>query len=120
MIMIQPDSDTEVELVIRSLEDPMSVGGGSDNLPADVSLLNTYPNPFNSTLTVSISLTESMQVKTELYDVTGQMLQTVYEGQMSTGVHNFTVNCDDLNSGIYLVKLHTPMGVVVNKVSLMK
>ena len=63
-----------------------------------------YPNPFNATLTIPFTLTESMNVSIELYSITGQKMMTVVNREFGVGSYNYTVQVNDLASGIYFVR----------------
>ncbi|MCD6233890.1 MAG: T9SS type A sorting domain-containing protein, partial [Candidatus Marinimicrobia bacterium] len=70
-----------------------------------------YPNPFNATLTVPFTLTESMNVSIELfgvsmnfYSILGQKMMTVVNREFGAGSYNYTVQANDLASGIYFVR----------------
>jgi hypothetical protein len=64
-----------------------------------------YPNPFNATLTIPFTLTEGMNVSIELYSITGQKMMTVVNREFGAGSYNYTVQTDDLASGIYFVRI---------------
>jgi hypothetical protein len=63
-----------------------------------------YPNPFNATLTIPFTLTESMNVSIDLYSITGQKMMTVVNREFGAGSYNYTVQTHDLASGMYVVR----------------
>jgi len=79
-----------------------------------------YPNPFNATLTVPFTLTEPMAVSIELYSLTGQRMMTVVNREFGTGSYNYTVQADDLASGIYLIKTSFGKKTHMQKAALLK
>jgi hypothetical protein len=62
-----------------------------------------YPNPFNASFTVPFSLNEQMSVKIALYNIAGQQLVNILEGELSAGEYAYPVNADVLSSGVYFV-----------------
>ena len=63
-----------------------------------------YPNPFNAPFTLPLTLTEPMHVMVELYSLTGQSVMRVVNRELGVGSYAYTVNADDLSSGMYLVR----------------
>jgi hypothetical protein len=45
-----------------------------------------------------------MNVSIELYSITGQKMMTVVNREFGAGSYNYTVQTDDLASGIYFVR----------------
>jgi|GEM_PF-3338468 len=88
---------------------------------ADGYILNpVYPNPFNATLTVPFSISEPMTVSIEIYSITGQRMMTVVNREFGTGSYNYTVQADDLASGIYLIKTSFGKKTHMQKAALLK
>ena len=76
--------------------------------------MNIVPNPAAGQANISIGLTEETSVSILVYDITGQLVATLYNGALSAGDHNIAFNTDSIVSGVYLVK------VTDGKSSLMK
>jgi len=80
-------------------------------LVQDASLLyQAYPNPFSSSTTISFNLPAGGQVSLKVYNVLGQVVKTVYDGQKPAGIHKITWNGNDesgqrVSNGIYLYRL---------------
>lgn len=75
-------------------------------VPNDFHLLGPYPNPFNPTTAVELSVAVDQQVSVTLHDVLGKEIKTLYTGVMSA--HNavsIRIDADDLPSGTYLVRV---------------
>lgn len=58
----------------------------------------------------------------ELYvlDVTGSRRLTVQEGTFESGVHSFDISKEDLPSGVYFVRFHSPGISLIRKTTLIK
>jgi len=52
----------------------------------------------------------------ELYDITGQQLQTLLDGYVSAGSQNVNLNRAHLNAGIYFIKFSFNDEVMMRKV----
>ncbi len=84
--------------------DIQSVDDGPVLTPATGDLvLNTYPNPFNTMGTVSLTLPEAEQVRVTVHNTLGQTVMTLADGNFSAGTHEFVLNGSTLASGTYFV-----------------
>jgi hypothetical protein len=79
-----------------------------------------YPNPFNAQFTLPFTLSKSMNITVELYSLTGKNLMTVVNREHRAGSHTYTVNTDDLSSGMYLVRTAFNDHPYMQKVVLLK
>ena len=66
---------------------------------------NTYPNPFNPTFTIPLQLNENAFVNIQLVNILGQKVLQIENSQMAVGNNDLQVNCENLNSGVYFVKV---------------
>ncbi len=82
--------------------------------------LSAYPNPFNSSTTLSFDLAVSGRVEMVLYDVTGRRIQTLVDRPFTSGSHTLTVRGEGLGSGIYFVRLHAGRQSATCKVMVLK
>ena len=76
-------------------------------LPTSFSLGN-YPNPFNPSTTIRFQLPQGEHVSLIVYDLTGRQVRVLHEGTLSSGLHEFRFDADQLPSGTYLYRLITP------------
>ena len=63
------------------------------------------PNPFTSTLSVSYSLPETMQISLSVYDLSGRLIDELENGIMPEGEYAPTWEPGELPSGCYIVML---------------
>ncbi len=64
-----------------------------------------YPNPFQFSTTVPVTLTAPAYVEMKLYDLLGREVDTLITGQLAEGEHRAAVDADKLVAGIYIIKL---------------
>ena len=98
-----------------------------DNLYPEVteSNLHNYPNPFNPVTTISYSINETGNVIIEVYNLKGQLVETLVNEVKETGDHSIRWNGSDsskkpVSSGIYLYKMKTENHSSIKKMILMK
>jgi hypothetical protein len=76
-----------------------------ENLPFSFELKPNYPNPFNSTTTITYGLSAPCLTRLVLYDLSGREVITLFEGYKQAGFHSANLNAGDLSSGLYFVRL---------------
>lgn len=72
---------------------------------SDYKLLQNCPNPFNPITTISYALPHAAQVELNVYNLNGQLVQSLENGKMGKGVHKAEFNGADLTSGMYICNL---------------
>lgn len=65
-------------------------------------LLESYPNPTNSTSILSFTLPKSRLTELNLYNINGEKVKTIYKGYLSQGQHSFPLVLNNLSSGTYI------------------
>ena len=74
-------------------------------LPNDFKLYQNYPNPFNPATNISFYLSQTSIVKLEVFNVLGESVETIVNGELSSGFHTVKFSGSNLASGIYLILL---------------
>lgn len=77
-------------------------------VPTEFALENAYPNPFNPTTTFAVTLPEAADLKVNVYNVTGQLVATVANGNYTSGRHTMTFDASNLASGLYFIRATVP------------
>ncbi|NCS80863.1 MAG: T9SS type A sorting domain-containing protein [Ignavibacteria bacterium] len=91
-------------------------------------LIQSYPNPFNPSTTLTFSLANSSSISFSVYDVLGRRIQSLEHKNLrySAGTHSFMYDFSGLPSGTYFIEaIGTELGSgqvsrQVAKVSLVK
>ena len=79
-----------------------------------------YPNPFNPSTTISFTLPESGHAQVRVFNITGQKVADLFDGQLSAGEKRILWKPENLAGGIYLVRVDTPSGSKTTKLLFMK
>jgi hypothetical protein len=96
--------------VVMTDSDILEVGDPSI-IPPSSFVLSIYPNPFNPTTTISFTLDNPEQVKLVVYDLNGREVQTLVDGQITRGEHQYHFDGGDLPSGLYFARMQTASGM---------
>ncbi len=78
-------------------------------MPEDYQLSQNYPNPFNPTTTINFSLPTDSKVKIVVYDITGEAVKVLVDGDYSAGNHQAQFNTNSVSglaSGIYFYQIN--------------
>ncbi len=89
-------------------------------LPSAFELLDAYPNPFNPTTTVSLSIPVESDVRVSVTDALGRLVEVLHHGPLAAGRHSVVLDGRALSSGLYIVRLESPAGVASRTVMLLK
>ncbi len=81
-----------------------------DEVPGAFALLQNYPNPFNPQTKINYALPKRVHVSLYIYNIMGQRVIELVNGNQSAGVHTIKWNGRDSNgkqaaSGIYVYEL---------------
>jgi photosystem II stability/assembly factor-like uncharacterized protein len=71
------------------------------------SLFFNYPNPFNSTTTISFSLPRSAETNLSIFNLLGEEVTTLVSGPLDAGTHTVQWNAANHPSGAYFYRLQT-------------
>jgi hypothetical protein len=75
-------------------------------VPETITLLEPYPNPFNSTTSIPLELPTASRVELSVYNVLGQRVATLLPlSNLAAGVHHFTWNAQNTATGMYIITL---------------
>jgi len=91
-----------------------------DGVPAEFSLHNAHPNPFNPTTAISYQLSAISFVNLSVYDLSGRKVTELVDGWQEAGSHEVIFNASNLASGIYLYRLNAGSFNASGKMILMK
>lgn len=73
--------------------------------PSVFSLEQNYPNPFNPSTKISFSVAVDSKVDIKLFNILGQEIASIFNGNVSAGYRTITLDASNLMSGVYLYKL---------------
>lgn len=66
-----------------------------------------FPNPCSSTTTIYFSLPRTEHIKLKVFDILGNEVATVVDGELETGEHTLAFDTSNLSNGVYFYCLST-------------
>jgi len=100
---------------VRIAENPTSLKAVENIIKTEA-----FPNPFIESVQISYEVKKSGLVTLNIYDVQGRLVQTLFEGMSSSGIHTIDWNGKNINhtnapTGTYYLSLTTSQGVGIQK-----
>lgn len=126
---IDIDSDTDLDLFVGNFkgglyffdnQDVIGIQNISGNIPNGYSLSQNYPNPFNPSTNITFDIPKSSFVELKVYDITGKLISTLVNENLSPGSYNFNWNAANLSSGVYFYTLKSGEIISTKKMLLIK
>ncbi|MBT8378968.1 MAG: T9SS type A sorting domain-containing protein [Ignavibacteria bacterium] len=93
---------------------------GNLNIPKEYKLEQNYPNPFNPSTTIRYSLPKESFVTLKVYNLLGEEVATLINGEQIIGNYEIEFDASDLSSGIYLYSIQAGDFVETKKMILLK
>ena len=112
----------ESQFTLTAAYSALSAADEATNVPKEFALHPAYPNPFNPSTTITFDVpTESRHaVSLQLYDIKGQLVETLVNEVFPAGSHSMQWNPVNLSSGLYIVQLKAGETVFNQKITYIK
>lgn len=91
-----------------------------EGMPAVYSLNQNYPNPFNPSTQISFSVPTAGKVMVKVFNIQGQEVATLFNGNVAQGNKTLTFDASNLASGIYLYRMEADNFTATRKMVLVK
>jgi hypothetical protein len=87
--------------------------------------LTTFPNPFNTTISIAFDLSKASKVNLSIYTSTGQKINEIVSNYLPLGKHSFQWNGEDKSgkkaaSGSYIVMLRNGINIQARRILYLK
>lgn len=92
----------------------------STEIPNEYTLSQNYPNPFNPATKISFSLPKASFVRMVVFDVTGKVVETLVDENLSAGSYEVDFDASKLTSGVYFCRITTDGFTDTKKMILVK
>jgi len=107
-------------LMLRVFLDEGEVGIEENLVIDDFTLYPAYPNPFNPVTTISFNLEITSSVVVNVYNVAGQLVETIISDNLNAGYQAFNWNAKSQSSGLYIINVNANDETLSQKVLLIK
>ncbi|MCI0512570.1 right-handed parallel beta-helix repeat-containing protein, partial [candidate division KSB1 bacterium] len=105
-IMVRDDSSAAVNRAIQiRVAAPSGLSFFENEIPTRYQLYQNFPNPFNPETTIAFSLPAKSNVSIAVFNLKGEKVQTLFEGEQPAGNHLIQWNGQQLASGNYFIKM---------------
>ena len=88
-----------------------------NEVAADVTSVNLYPNPANENVNMAFNLVNSEEVTVNIYNALGALVMSENKGTMAAGTQMITINTENFANGVYMVELVTGNSKTVTRMS---
>ncbi len=86
---------------------------------ATFQLHGSYPNPFNPVTTIDLDCLGDVPLLLEIYNLAGQRVDVLQQGEIAAGRHLFQWNADKMASGLYLARAEQGSHTATHKLILL-
>ena len=119
---------------VMYIKDLILLFRGSDNsslsskvelTPESFTLYQNYPNPFNPSTTIKYNLNDNSYVNVSVYNVTGELVKTLFNGLQNKGKNILIWNAknnenESVPGGLYIYSVNTENNIYSKKMILLK
>ena len=124
-------SNTDDVIYIRELilsfrgNDNSSLSSRVELIPESFTLYQNYPNPFNPSTTIKYNLNDNSYVNVAIYNVTGELVKTLFNGLQDKGKNILIWNAKNnenksVPGGLYIYSVKTENNIYSKKMMLLK
>tara|TARA_R100001143_G_scaffold63387_1_gene70131 strand:+ start:72670 stop:74445 length:1776 start_codon:yes stop_codon:yes gene_type:complete len=92
----------------------------TDNPDFNFELKQNYPNPFNATTNIEFDLFEESHIQVQIFNISGKLIQTVVNRELSPDFYSFNIDFSTLSSGQYFYRLQTNSFQETRKMTVIK
>jgi len=98
----------------------VKVAAGAVQMPVEFGLYKVYPNPFNPSVTLNYTLPEDGQVSLKVYNLRGQLIETILSTYALRGSYTLNWSPQNLSAGVYLITLQSGLKISKQKLVYIK
>ena len=97
-----------------------NISSGTNAINVDQTLISVYPNPFVSSAHIVFRLNMPQNIILNIFDMNGRLVTTFENKKFDAGVNELMWNTDNVNAGIYFLRMLTGEKVQTEKLILVK
>ncbi len=108
-----------IDLIAEAIVNDVSDRNGV-SLPEIFEVSEAYPNPFNPSVSVQVTMPDAAGLKMQIFDVLGREVFSNDLGITGAGYHTLNWNAEKFSAGIYFLMIDSGINHSVKKVMLVK
>jgi len=101
------DYALSVEDIAQLYGETSAIHSETNMIPGEFVLHQNYPNPFNPLTAIHYQLPVGGNVKLQIFDLTGRLIQTLVDEKKPAGEYILNWNVQNVSSGIYFYRIQT-------------
>ena len=113
------DNQADVILIMTGPEIIEGISGNPSS-PPSTATLSAFPNPFNVTTTLSLSVPWTIEARLMLYDLRGREVTEIIRRTFEAGDHRIAFDASKLPSGVYFLNARSAGLSMTQKLFLLK
>lgn len=94
-------------IAIFPVVDDGTFGIADDAFLNGIKLGQSFPNPAQNQVTIEYEIEKASNIKIEFSDINGAIIYTEELGKKPMGIHNYKIDIENWNSGVYFYTLFT-------------
>lgn len=103
--VIQNMNNVVVQTAVYDTIAPIGIQNLNNGVPQVYQLHQNYPNPFNPVTKIKFDIPKQSYVKIRVYDVIGNEVAQLYNGDMDAGFYEADFNAASYASGVYFYRI---------------
>jgi FG-GAP-like repeat/Secretion system C-terminal sorting domain len=112
-ILTQTEGDILINLAYQSIAQLENAHISAQDefvlqVPQSFAVSHSFPNPFNASTQLTVTLPETSHLDVVVYNITGQQAAELANGQFNAGRHTLTFDASNLASGLYFMQATVP------------
>ena len=88
--------------------------------PNVIAISDAFPNPFNPSTSFNVNIENSGFISVSIYNINGQLVDILHEGEMNAGLYNMTWKPNNVSSGVYILRAVSEGYMSTQKLTLIK
>lgn len=121
-------ADGKVTIPVYGTSSLASVALAASEIPSQFSMDQNFPNPFNPSTRIRISIPVASDVSIVIFDMLGREIATPMHGEMQAGYQEFLWQAKNIPSGVYFYQIYaralhasqTPIFISTKKLVILK
>jgi len=92
-------------LLLNALNSDLGVETVEGTIPAEFSLSEAYPNPFNPLSAIQYNIASEGNVSIKVFDMAGREIRSIVDGNQKAGSYKASIDLTGKASGVYLLRM---------------